>query len=157
MQIEIKETKNATLLAELNEGIQSLHMRMYPNVFKPYNKEAIEKAFENMLKLDHCIAYLAFNGEEVLGYMLCFIDHRAESPFTYERYDLYIDQVFVREEFRGKGISKALFEHAKAFAENMKMSRLHIDHWNYNEEAGNIFEKMGFETYRIQKELRIKK
>lgn len=156
MEIKIVHTQEADVLARLNEDVQSLHTRLYPNVFKPYNKEAIEKALQEMLDLENCIAYLALNGDLPLGYMLAFIDHKPENPFTYERYDLYIDQVVVKEAFRGKGVAVKLMNEAKKFAERMGMHRIHLDHWKYNDTAQLAFEKMGFEAFKYQMELRLR-
>lgn len=156
MEIRIVNTQEADVLAQLNEDVQSLHTRLYPNIFKPYNKEAIEKALQEMLDLENCIAYLALNHDIPLGYMLAFIDHKPENPFTYERYDLYIDQLVVKETYRGKGVAVKLMNEAKKFAERMGMHRIHLDHWKYNEAAQRAFEKMGFEAYKYQMELKLR-
>jgi hypothetical protein len=35
--IKVLETKDYNLIAEMNEEVQLLHHKLYPEIFKPYN------------------------------------------------------------------------------------------------------------------------
>ena len=54
--IEIKETKDPILLATLNEEIQTYHHTIHPNIFKPYDKEAILSFFVTTLNSENTAA-----------------------------------------------------------------------------------------------------
>jgi len=41
--ITIEQTKDASILAKLNKTVQDLHVREYPQYFKPYQYDFVEK------------------------------------------------------------------------------------------------------------------
>lgn len=93
--IEITETKNFCLLAEMNEEIQTLHHISYPSVFKPYDKEPITNFFEANLEKENAIAFIAKENGSALGYVLLFINQFVENPFQYSRSYVLLDQILV--------------------------------------------------------------
>jgi diamine N-acetyltransferase len=110
MNIQIRETNDAALLASLNEQVQQLHHELYPEVFKPFDPEAITVFFESLFVEREAKAFLAVDGETVLGYVLLLVVDKKENPFQYERSYLELDQLLVLEEYRGIGIAKLLLE-----------------------------------------------
>lgn len=48
--IDILPTTDNELLADLNEGVQNLHNRLCPALFKPYHRQEITSEFRQILR-----------------------------------------------------------------------------------------------------------
>lgn len=46
MNIQIEKTSDHTLIAKLDESVQTLHHQLYPEKFKEYEFASISRAFE---------------------------------------------------------------------------------------------------------------
>lgn len=154
--IEISETKDYRLLAELNEEIQTFHYTTYPSIFKPYNKEAVTLFFKNALDDKTVVSYVAKENGIALGYVLLFIVNHTENPFQYSRNYILLDQILVLKKHQSKGIGKQLLNATFTFAESKKIKLIELNHWTENEVARKFFNKSGFEYYneKMRKEIK---
>jgi len=148
--MEYEETDDHNTLAFLNEGVQSLHHKLYPEEFKPFDLSQAKRAFKRILADPAAVAFLATQDGEAIGYILCMIKRRAESEFQYERTSLLIDQIFVREAHRNQGAAKALLEKAISLARDKGISHIELNHWEANTGAGEFFAKNGFTYFNRQ-------
>ena len=143
----IIETKDVQLLAEMNEEIQTLHYDLYPQVFKPYNFEMVEQAFEHFLDHPDARAYVAMQDNVPAGYILIKVKDSIESAFKYASRAIYIDQVAVLENYRGAGIGEELLNKAYEFAFENEIDQVELDHWSMNLTARYFFDKHGFQYF----------
>ncbi len=152
---QIKETTDAGLLADLNKEVQEHHNKMYPEIFRPYVKEEIERAIKKMLAGREAKAFVAYEGDEPAGYALVFISRFNQNAFQVARSAMQVDQFAVLEKFRRKGVGKKLMEHLLDLAKKEKLGRVDLNHWEKNEEARGFFGKEGFQYYnsRMYKEI----
>ncbi|MFD2830777.1 hypothetical protein [Corticicoccus populi] len=49
MELNLRRTLDAGLIAELNKEVQDLHVAEHPDVFKPYIKKDIESFFSSLI------------------------------------------------------------------------------------------------------------
>lgn len=147
MNVEILETKDYGLLAKMNEEVQTFHHQTYPDIFKPYNKEAIANFFKTSLEQDNAKAFIAKEKEVVFGYALAFIIDFAENPFQYSRKYILLDQLLVSENYRAKGIGRLLLDAIFSFAQSNKINTIELNHWTHNSSARSFFKKCGFQYY----------
>ncbi len=145
--IKIIETKNYSLLANLNEEIQTLHHTLQPKIFKPYNLESITNYFKSTFSNEHVTAYVAQENEKAVGYVLLFVTNFADNPFQYSRRFVLIDQILVLKNYQEKGIGKLLLEATYSFAKKNKIDTVELNHWTLNESARKFFNKNKFEYY----------
>lgn len=150
--IEIRPCTDAALLCELNKDLQNLHHTMYPLQFKKHRTEALLPAFEAMLARINSHAYVAWQGNEALGYIMLFVQDRAESAFQYEMLVLHLDQIFVYELYRPLGVGRLFMDHVKALALEMGADRVQLDHWTANDRARSFFKKSGFSYFNERME-----
>lgn len=150
MQAVIRTTKDFKEIARLNKSVQDWHQQNYPEVFKPFDLKAIEKALQAMLEKDKVFAFVAeLNGNPV-GYLLAYLEHRSESAFQYAQSILNIDQILVLEKYRGSGIGKALIDRAIELAKEKQVDEIQLDHWSANQSAEHFFAMHGFEYFRYK-------
>jgi len=146
--ITIAETKDARLVAAMNEWVQQLHHQLHPDVFKPYDKDEAVSAFTNMLAGPDCRAFIALQNNTPVGYAIFMIKEVNESPFRFKGRSLYIDQLAVLEEYRSRGVGKLLLTQAETLAKELGANMVELDYWTANIVAASFFHKNGFAVYR---------
>ena len=148
MKIRQAMSKDNLLLSSLCMDVQRLHAEHLPDIFKmPQNDDFAAAFFEEMLADPLVTVFIAEEGGQTLGYILCKLIDRPENPFTFAMRSLLIDQISVRPEAQGKGVGAALMAQADAQARERGVSRIQLDSWGFNTDAHAFFEKMGFEKF----------
>jgi GNAT superfamily N-acetyltransferase len=153
--MEIKQTRDFDAIAHLNEGVQNLHHKLYPEEFKSFDLSLAESAFKRILADPDSIAFLATREGEAIGYILCMIKTRAESEFQYAKTTLLIDQIYVRDAYRKQGLAKALLDKAVDLAREKGIKEIGLNHWEANAAAGEFFAKNGFTYFNRQMRRRV--
>ena len=148
--IKVLETKDYNLIAEMNEEVQLLHHKLYPEIFKPYNNSEVAKFFKDILTKETVKAFVAIENEKMLGYVLMFVNSFMENPFQSKREFILLDQILVLENARSKGIGKLLLDEVFTFAKSLNINVVELNHWTLNESARLFFNKNGF---KYQKEI----
>lgn len=145
--ITLSETKDHLLLAELNEEVQNFHYNIHPNIFKPYNREAVGKYFETVIKNENAVAFIAKENDAILGYVLVYKIEFPENPFQYARSYVLIDQILVLKQHQGKGIGGMFLSAVYDFAQKNSVNQIELNHWTLNDSARNFFNKNKFTYY----------
>lgn len=145
--IQIIECYDHVLLAGLNEEVQSLHHNLYPEVFKPYNREEITKFFLSALPDINTKVFVAVESDKPIAFILLMVKNINENPYMHERRFVLIDQIAVLNSHRGNGVGKLLLEKAFTFAGSSGIKRVELNHWTLNESAGKFFKKNGFSYF----------
>lgn len=87
-------------------------------------------------------ALLAIHGGRAVGYAIFFHNF---STFL-GRPGLYLEDIFVEKECRGRGFGKALFLHLIGIARDRNCGRVEWSALNWNEPALNFYHGLGAET-----------
>lgn len=153
--IEIIETKDYKLLAELNEEVQTLHHTLQPEIFKPFDKEAITRHFETTVKNENVCAYIAKKNELTIGYIILYKMNFLDNPFQYARRFVLIDQISVIKDYKGNGVGKLLLDTAFVLAKDCNINCIELNHWTLNESARRFFKKNKFEYYNEKMWIRV--
>jgi GNAT superfamily N-acetyltransferase len=82
---------------------------------------------------------LAYAGDTPIGFALFFHNF---STFL-GRHGLYLEDLFVVPEWRGKGVGKQLLAHIAAIAESRKCGRMEWAVLDWNESAIAFYRRMG--------------
>lgn len=93
----------------------------------------------------HCfVAVTAAN--KIIGYVTWFYTY-----FTWTGKGMYIDDLYVKPEFRGSGIGKCLMDRLTALARETGCHKLRwqVSHWNKS--AITFYEKLGVEIDDLEK------
>lgn len=147
MNITIEPTQDATLLTELNEGVQNLHHELYPDVFKLFDFKEIEPVFRKMLSNASVHAFVASIDGQPVGYLLCYLKQQPETAFQYAQTTLNIDQVMVLQAYRKNGVATRLLERAFSLAKEQGIREIELNHWEGNATAGRFFADNGFSYF----------
>lgn len=149
MKIEIKEIKiddvNDELFNVFKEGYE-FHRKGRPDIFVSLSDEELLKNFLDLFDKYTTIIVLADN--KIVGYLSYLIKKSYKSK-------LYIEQLIIKEEFRGIGLGSKLIEKVKQIAIINQCDRIELDCWMFNENALNMYEHIGFQKQRIIYEKKI--
>lgn len=151
MDIRQANPSDSLLLSTLCFDVQRLHAEYHPDIFKlPPNEDFAKDFFDEILVDQATRIFIAEDNGQVLGYVLCKLMERQESPFTYALRYLMIDQISVHPTARGQGIGAALIQQAKEFAKELGVKKIQLDSWDFNVRAHAFFEKQAFQKFMVR-------
>ncbi len=151
MNIRTATPKDSLILSTLCRDVQNLHAEHHPKIFKaPQSDDFALEFFDEMLASPEFTAFIAEEGGDPIGYILCRLVDRAENAFTYPMRFLLVDQISVRPDAQRRGIGTALLKTAEDHARGLGLGKLQLDSWDFNLEAHACFEKFGFEKFNYR-------
>lgn len=148
MKIEITEINEFKEIASLVEEVQNLHADLFPNVYKRFEYEGIQKVMETMLSNELCRLFIAQMNGVTVGYIMILIKEIPENAFHYSMRVIHIDQLAVAEEHKKMGVGALLMEKVEEVALELNIHRLELDHLDSNTVAKKFFHGKGFLPYR---------
>jgi GNAT superfamily N-acetyltransferase len=147
--MKIREAVAADIPAiiALNDEVHGIHVRLFPEAFKPVEPAALAEWFSDRLDSDKHKVLVAEDADGLVAYLTLGKEERPAHLFARRRKCAYIDQVCVTERRRGEGIFQALLEKAGDVARGWGMSHLELSVWSDNTTAKKAFSRSGFQTY----------
>lgn len=140
IRLAIKE--DASAIIELLGEVLAVHNKIRSDIFKPigskYNIEEIEKIINSPLTP----IYVYIEDGKVVGHLMCIIKDNAETGNRYPYKEMYIDDLCIKEEYRSKGIGKALYNYIKEYAKENKFDAITLNCWEGND-AKSFYEHLG--------------
>lgn len=154
MSATVRPASEADLdaLVRLNDAVQSLHAKLYPDKFKQRpDPSALRAFFAPRLP---AIALAEIDGEAV-GYVWREAQSRPETPFSPARPRLYVHHVAVAPRARRRGVGSALMRYVEQDAARQGLSEIALGVWTQNRDALAFFRARGFAetTATLQKAL----
>jgi ribosomal protein S18 acetylase RimI-like enzyme len=142
---------DSLLLSRLSVDVQRLHAENHPHVFKMPVEEGYAISFFADMLADPTVSILiAEEAGNAMGYLLCKLVERPDTPFTFAARILLVDQISVRPEAQGKGIGESLIKQAEHVARELKAERMVLDSWDFNLSAHAFFERRGFRKFMFR-------
>ena len=92
-------------------------------------------------------------GQNVLGHAFCIHKQEIGNSVLTEIKTLYIDDICVDENARGKHIGQSLYEFVKEFALKEGYYNLTLNVWSCNPGAKKFYEAMGMKEQKIGMEM----
>ncbi len=156
MLIRRAEKKDIKRISELLLEVCKIHADRRPDIFKGGARKYSDSMLEGIIKNAETPVFVAVDEHDfVLGYCFCVYKITNGSSFMQDTRTLYIDDLCVGEDVRGKKIGTALFEYTKSYAKEMGFDTVLLNVWSFNESAVRFYESMGMSTLRTYMELKI--
>ncbi len=149
MSIRKAEEKDIPRLEDLLSQVDLVHHNGRPDIFKIGKKYSTTELIE--LLNDKNRPVLVYEGDNgvIQGYCFCvFIKHVNDNILT-DIKTLYIDDLCVDENMRGKGVGKQLYESALKLAKDSGCYNLTLNVWALNSSALKFYEKCGLVPQKI--------
>ena len=124
------------LLELMQEFYQEEHLRFDPE----RTPRAVGQLLENRM---YGVAELMTGGEDVVGYLVLSFGFSLE----FGGRDALLDELYVRESFRGRGIGRAALQHVEEISrrEGIIATHLHVDRGNAG--AARLYGAAGYQAH----------
>ena len=151
------EEKDTDRVLDLLSQVLWVHHHGRPDIFKPdatkYSRVELLKMFRND---DDPVFVWADENDVAQGYCFCQTEQHVGHAVLTDIRTLYIDDLCVEETMRGRGIGKALYDYAAAYAREKNYYNLTLRVWNLNEPAMRFYKALGLKTQNEHLELILK-
>ena len=146
--------------AEDLEGINNLlcqvlmvHHEGRPDLFKANAKKYTDDELLEIIKSDDKPIFVADEEGKILGYAFCvYVEYKGHNIMTDVK-TLYIDDLCVDENVRGKHIGKSIYEYVLNFAKENGFYNITLNVWELNDGAKKFYEKIGFSVQKTGMEI----
>lgn len=147
------EKKDIPQINNLLSQVLLVHHNGRKDLFKAkgqkYTSEELETLIENVA--NPIFVYEDENGK-VLGHCFCQTIEKKESSSTFKCKTLYIDDLCIDENERGKHIGKQLYEYTKNFAKKNGFYNVTLHAWACNPNAVGFYEHLGLKIQQYTME-----
>lgn len=128
--------------------LHKIHVENRPDFYieseHPISKKEYKAMLSNQDKIN--IAFVVDN--KIAGICLVTTKDRIEKS-------IYIDDIFVLEEFRHQGIATRLYKQIKSIAKDMEAKRIDLTVWKFNKAALNFYKSLGMTEQRFVLETKL--
>ena len=157
MNIRLAEEKDIDSVIKLLTQVLNIHAKIRPDIFiggtAKYTKEELMEIFNDANRP----VYVAVDeNDSVMGYAFCIKKKQPFSPNMVPFDSLFIDDLCVDQNIRGKHVGQKLFEHVKEEAKKMGCYEVTLNVWEGNDTARRFYEKMGMVPKETQMEFILK-
>ena len=111
MEVTVRkaEIKDIEKVSKLLSEVLELHAKLRPDIFISGTTKYTKEELTNIFKNDDTPVFVAINNSEVVGYAFCIIKRQPFSTNMIDFKTLYIDDLCVDEECRGKHVGTILY------------------------------------------------
>ena len=107
----------------------------------PFNIEVSRKNLKEFIHNDYIgRLWVMKTGDAVIGYIVLTFGF----SFEYRGRDAFIDEFFIKEAFRNKGIGKKTMEFVEQKAKELGVNAIHLEVEKNNEKGNKLYIKQGY-------------
>ena len=153
MVIRLAETRDIPDMIALLYQVGGVHHDIRPDIFRSGAIKYTPEDLENLLKEADKPIFVCDDGGFVAGYCFCQIREYKDSTVLTDRKELYIDDLCVDENCRGKGVATELYRHVTAYAKDFGCAFITLNVWTGNDKAQRFYEFMGMTPRNMTMEI----
>ena len=150
MNIRRAENKDIPTLMELLRQVHGVHYNIRPDVFKPTTTKYTPLELDKILN-DPARPVLVATDENdsVLGYAFCVFKQALNDLLLTDIKSLYIDDLCVDENCRGKHVGSALYDAVLMLAKDSGCYNVTLNVWQGNDLAMEFYKAKGLKPQKI--------
>lgn len=127
-----------------------IHHNGRPDLFRPHAAKYTENELAGIIQDDTRPIFVAVDDAgQICGYAFCVLEQHVDSHILTDIKTLYLDDLCVEEEKRGRHVGSRLYEHVVAFAKEQGCYNLTLNVWSCNPAALRFYEKCGLLPQKI--------
>ncbi|HHX71695.1 MAG TPA: GNAT family N-acetyltransferase [Clostridiales bacterium] len=152
-----KATKeDAPEIIRLLRQISTLHSVGRPEIFKPDSTKYTEQELTEQIENKKLIIFVAEEeAGTLLGYAICILRDYQNNNVIHPHKVLYLDDLCVDEEKRGKKVGQLLMDVVEAEAAALGCMFVELNVWVFNKRAIGFYERNGFSPRSIRMEKKL--
>jgi len=126
------------------DAITAMMRKYYAEDGYPFADAEARQAVTDLVRDDNLGRLWAILDQtRIVGYLAVTLGFSLE----YRGRDAFIDELFVAEEARGKGLGREALEMAEAYCRERGVKALHLEVERHREPAYELYRRTGFETH----------
>ncbi len=133
---------------KLRNQVHDIHVTGRPDIFKEGFSAELRDYIYKIWEQENKEIIVAEKNGVIYGYACILFHVKQETPYTYARKFCHIEEIGVDKNFRRQGVATEMFVFIKTEAKKRGFARIELDMWEFNEEALQFYESIGFKTYR---------
>lgn len=154
MNVRNAQKKDISGISTLLTQVCLVHHHGRPDLFRYGQRKYTNEELEVLLSDPSRPVFVAVDeSDNVLGHAFCihqeFKDHNVLTDIK----TLYIDDICILEDYRGKKIGKLLYDHVHQYAKKHNYYNITLNVWSFNTQALSFYQQCGFETQKIGMEV----
>ena len=149
MNIRFAQAGDIPGILSLLRQVGQVHHQGRPDIFRQGAQKYDETQILAMLDKPEIPIFIAAEGESVLGYCFCFVKESQGDPVIADHKELYIDDLCVDENCRGKRVGKTLYEAACNHARTIGCYNVTLNVWSCNESAMGFYKALGMQPQKV--------
>ena len=150
-EINIRRAKDNDIptLDKLLFQVHEVHHKARPDLFKADAKKYSDEQLKEILANDKTPVFVAESDGKILGYAFCIHKQFINDNNMTDVKTLYIDDLCVDENARGKHIGKTLYDFVVSYAKENGYYNVTLNVWADNKKAVGFYEKIGLRVQKI--------
>lgn len=142
--------KDIPKILELLTQVAAVHRQGRPDLFREATTKYTAEQLSGMLDDDKRPIIVSTDEDDaVCGYAFCIFRQYLDDNILTPVKTLYIDDLCVDENLRGKHIGQALYEYVLDFARKNDCYNVTLNVWACNEAALKFYERCGLKPQKI--------
>ena len=147
--IRLAVEKDIPKMLDLLSQVCLVHHRGRPDIFKIGTKYSSQDLKMLLADKERPILVAVDENDSVMGYCFCVFQQHKDNSVLTDIKTLYIDDLCVDENLRGKHIGKQLYQAAVKLAKENGCYNLTLNVWSCNPSALRFYESMGLKPQKI--------
>lgn len=149
MEIRFATEQDVGGILALLRQVGQVHHEGRPDIFRKNAQKYGASQVIAMLNVPRSPIFVAVEGAQVLGYGFCQVKTYKDDPVIADHTELYIDDLCVDENHRGKGIGKEIYRTICRYAAQRKCRSVTLNVWCCNQAAMKFYESLGLKPQKI--------
>lgn len=148
MQIRRATLTDIDGINKLLYEVHKVHSDKRPDLFKVGSKKYTNEELAKIIVVDNRPIFVYVDNDDILGYAFCVFIKNNSNSLT-DILTLYIDDLCVDENARGKKVGTSLYNYVLQFAKDAGCYNVTLNVWACNNSALKFYEKCGLSVQKI--------
>lgn len=149
MEIRFAQERDVDGIISLLRQVGQVHREGRPDIFRARAQKYSPEQVLSLLSAPDKPIFIAAEGDFVLGYGFCQLKEYQNDPVIADHKTLYIDDLCVDENCRGKGVGKTLYQAICRYGKLQGCYNVTLNVWSCNPTAMKFYEKLGLVPQKI--------
>ncbi len=152
MEIRLANNTDIPGMIELLKQVGEVHHKIRPDLFRSGAQKYSENDLAELLQDEKRPIFVGVEEGRMLGYCFCILEEVKDNPVLCDVKSLYIDDLCVDENIRGRHVGSRLYSHVCAYAKSIGCKSVTLNVWCGNDSAMAFYESRGMKPRKIYME-----
>ena len=147
--IRLANEKDIEQINNLLYQVHKVHSDARPDLFKSGGKKYTDEELKEIIKDEEKPIFVYEADGKIEGYAFCILIDNTNKNSLCDYKSLYIDDLCVDENCRGRGIGKILYDYVLEYAKKIGCYNLTLNVWEGNDSAMRFYKNIGLKIQKI--------